>query len=89
MEAMRQVLDRRSKDDALLFPRYYKDGKIKATHASNAVNRWLKRDFGGLTCHCLRHTLRDRLRAVEAPFELIDQIGGWASVGSVGASYMD
>jgi integrase len=84
---MRLVLDRRSKDDVLLFPRYERDGLIFATHASNAVNKWLKRDYDGLTCHCLRHTMRDRLRAVEAPFELIDQIGGWASVGSVGASY--
>jgi integrase len=87
LEAMRQILDKRTKDDVLLFPRYERGGLILATHASNAVNRWLKRDFEGLTCHCLRHTMRDRLRAVEAPFELIDQIGGWASVGSVGASY--
>ncbi len=86
-EAMRLVLDRRTEGDVLLFPRYERAGSILATHASNAANRWLKRDFEGLTCHCLRHTMRDRLRAVEAPFELIDQIGGWASVGSVGASY--
>jgi len=31
--------------------------------------------------------MRDRLTAVEAPLDLIDQIGGWASVGSVGVSY--
>ena len=37
--------------------------------------------------HCLRHTFRDRLRAVECPMDMIDQIGGWRSVGAVGARY--
>ena len=37
--------------------------------------------------HCLRHTFRDRLRAVECPMDMIDQIGGWRSVGGVGARY--
>ena len=46
-----------------------------------------KRDFGGLTAHSLRHTMRDRLRAVECPMDMIDQIGGWRSVGGVGARY--
>jgi hypothetical protein len=31
--------------------------------------------------------MRDRLREVEAPLELIDQVGGWSSVGGVGAKY--
>ena len=37
--------------------------------------------------HCLRHTFRDRLRALECPMDMIDQIGGWRSVGGVGAGY--
>ena len=74
-------------DGEWLFPRYIKDGKCYATHASNAVNKWLKRDFGGLTAHCLRHTMRDRLRAVECPMDMIDQIGGWKSVAGIGVSY--
>ena len=73
-------------NDAYLFPRYIKDGTCRATHASNALNKWLKRDFG-LTAHCLRHTMRDRLRATGCPLELIDQIGGWSSVGTVGSKY--
>ena len=28
--------------------------------------------------HGLRHSFRDRLRAAEAPSELIDQLGGWS-----------
>ena len=51
-------------DGEYLFPRYIKEEKCKADHASAALNKWLKRDFGGLTAHCLRHTFRDRLRSV-------------------------
>ena len=74
-------------DREWLYPRYIKDGKCYATHASNAVNKWLKRDFGGLTAHCLIHTMRDRLRAVECPMDMTDQIGGWKSVSGVGVGY--
>lgn len=87
-EALTELLwrsDRRSGD--LLFQRYERDGRVLATHASNAVNKWLKNAFHGLTAHSLRHTFRDRLREVEAPLEMIDQLGGWSSVNSVGASY--
>ena len=73
-------------DGEWLFPRYIKDGKCKADHASAALNKWVKKDFGGLTAHSLRHTMRDRLRAIECPAEMIDQIGGWARVG-IGAGY--
>jgi len=74
-------------DGEWLYPRYIKDGKCYATHASNAVNKWLKRDFGELTAHCLGHIMRDRLRAVECPMDMIDQIGGWKSVSGIGVSY--
>ena len=36
--------------------------------------------------HSFRHSMRDRLRAVDCPSEVIDQIGGWAR-SSVGDSY--
>ena len=36
--------------------------------------------------HSLRHFMRERLRAVECPSDIIDQIGGWLS-SSVGSSY--
>jgi integrase len=74
-------------DVKYLFPRYVRGGKCNADHASAALNKWLKKDFDGLTAHCLRHTFRDRLRAVECPLEMIDQIGGWRSVSSIGAGY--
>ena len=31
--------------------------------------------------------MRDRLRAVECPMDMIDQIGGWRSASGVGARY--
>ena len=36
--------------------------------------------------HRFRHSMRDRLRAVECPSDVIDQIGGWATEG-VGQGY--
>ena len=83
--AMEQAL--KESDEKYLFPRYVRAGKCKADHASAALGKWLKKDFDGLTAHCLRHTFRDRLRAVDCPLELIDQIGGWSSVGTVGSKY--
>ena len=69
-----------------LFPRYIKENGCYATHASNALAKWTKRRWG-MTAHSLRHTFRDRLRAVETPIEAIDQLGGWSSVKTVGSSY--
>jgi integrase len=64
-----------------------RSGKCNADHASAALNKWLKKDFDGLTAHCLRHTFRDRLRAVECPLELIDDLGGWSKMLTAGARY--
>jgi hypothetical protein len=36
--------------------------------------------------HGFRHAMRDRLRAVNCPSEVIDQIGGWSS-GKIGEGY--
>ena len=83
--AMKKALQH--SDGEYLFPRYIKDRKYYATHASNSLNKWQKKDFEGLTAHCLRYTFRDRLRAVECSMDMIDQIGGWKSVSSIGNSY--
>ena len=40
----------------------------------------------GCVVHSFRHSMRNRLRAVECPNEIIDQIGGWSSM-DVGESY--
>lgn len=71
-----------------LFPRYAQDNDIKATHASNTINKWIRKvPKIDKTTHSFRHTMRDRLRAVEAPEEIQDAIGGWKSQGSIGRSY--
>ena len=36
--------------------------------------------------HSFRHSLRDRLRAIECPSDIADQLGGWATQG-VGQGY--
>ena len=75
-------------DGKYLFPRYVRNGKCNADHASAALNKWLKKDFNGLTAHCLRHTFRDRLREVECPIEIIDELGGWSTtISTVGSGY--
>ena len=61
-------------------------GCLKADHASAALGKWLKKHFG-MTAHSLRHTFRDRLRASGCPLELIDQICGWSSIGTIGSKY--
>ena len=77
----------RQSDGEWLFPRYIRDGLCRADNASAALNKWLKKVFDGLTGHSLRHTMRDRLRAVECPIDMIEEIGGWKSVTSIGNSY--
>ena len=36
--------------------------------------------------HSFRHSLRDRLRAIECPADIIDAIGGWTTEG-IGHQY--
>jgi integrase len=40
----------------------------------------------GCVIHSFRHSMRDRIRAVQCPSDMIDQIGGWATAG-VGQKY--
>ena len=69
------------------FPKYNDGKRTNANSASAALNKWLKLKIGrGYTIHSFRHSMRDRLRAVECPSEIIDQIGGWLTHG-VGNSY--
>ena len=70
-----------------LFPRYYSDDGCKADYASNSLNKWLRKHVpSGCVIHSFRHSMRDRLRAVGCPSEIIDQIGGW-SRALVGEQY--
>jgi len=67
-----------SSPNEYLFPRYCSEQGCKADYASNSLNKWLRRHVpSGCVVHSFRHSMRDRLRAVECPSEIIDEIGGW------------
>ena len=69
------------------FPKYCNETKCNANSASAALNKWLKsRVPSGCVIHSFRPSLRDRLRAVECPADIIDAIGGWTTEG-VGHQY--
>ena len=71
------------------FPNYNDGLRTNANSASATLNKWLKTKIGqDYTIHSFRHSMRDRLRAVECPSDVIDQIGGWLTQG-VGNSYGD
>jgi uncharacterized protein YcgL (UPF0745 family) len=72
-------LRRIQRDSSYAFPRYC-DGKIcNANSASAALNKWMKpRLKDNAVVHSFRHSMRDRLRAVECPSDIIDQLGGWS-----------
>lgn len=76
---------------AFLFPDYAGPSGCNANSASAALNKFLKpRMPEGCVVHSFRHSLRDRLRAVECDPTVIDEIGGWAphTVGNgYGAGY--
>jgi integrase len=69
------------------FPRYANAESCNGNSASAALNKWLKANFSSETLvHGFRHAFRDRLRAVNCPTEMIDQLGGW-SANNVGGRY--
>ena len=71
------------------FSRYCSEDNCNSNSASAAINKWIKTIVGSEgVIHGLRHGFRDRLRAVEAPVDMIDQLGGW-SLRSVGQGYGD
>ena len=74
-------------DSPYAFPRYNRRDTTNSNSASAALNKWLHQYVPvGCTMHSFRHSMRDRLRAVECPSDVIDQIGGWATEG-VGQGY--
>ena len=74
-------------DSIFAFPRYCNETTANANSASGALNKWLSGYVPeGCVIHSFRHSMRDRLRAVNCPSDMIDQIGGWTR-GSVGEGY--
>ena len=76
-----------NKDSLFAFPRYTSSKGCNANSASAALNKWLKEKlFNDYVVNGFRNSFRDRLRAVECPSEVIDQLGGW-SLKSIGQGY--
>ena len=74
-------------DSIFAFPRYCDERGCKANSASGGLNKWLHQYVpDNCVIHSFRHSLRDRLRAVECPSDIVDAIGGWKTSG-VGHSY--
>jgi integrase len=84
LRAAERIVDQANR---FAFPRYCSELKCNANSASAALNKWLKQRLPeGCVIHSFRHSLRDRLRAVECPSDIIDAIGGWTTAG-VGHKY--
>ena len=76
-----------NKGSLFAFPKYTSLKGCNANSASAALNKWMKEKLSGnYVIHGFRHSFRDRLRSVECPSEIIDQLGGW-SLKSVGQGY--
>jgi len=74
-------------DCGYLFPRYNVNGRTNSNSASAALNKWLRPLVPeGCVVHSFRHSLRDRLRAVECPADIVNRIGGWRTAG-IGETY--
>ena len=84
--AARRIVDN-GMESKLAFPRYCNEVACNANSASNGLNKWLHQTMPKrVVIHSFRHSLRDRLRAVECPTEVVDAIGGW-QVASIGQRY--
>ena len=84
--AAKRILETDNKSD-FAFPRYNRNSSTIANSASAALNKWLKQHVpAGCMMHSFRHSMRDRLRAVQCPSDIIDQIVGWTTDG-VGQGY--
>ena len=83
--AAMRVLDQ--SNSPYVFPRYVDGVTCNSNSASAALNKWMK-PMAPQNCvvHSFRHSFRDRLRAVEAPTEITDVLGGW-SRKSIGQQY--
>ncbi|MDA9114234.1 tyrosine-type recombinase/integrase, partial [Alphaproteobacteria bacterium] len=80
---------KQNNDSIYAFPRYTSVSICNANSASAALNKWMKEKLSdSYVIHGFRHSFRDRLRAIECPSDIIDQLGGWR-LKSVGQGYGD
>lgn len=86
--AAKEVIAHRQNGELFAFPSSCNINVCKSNSASARLNKWLNKyvDDRSVVIHSFRHSLRDRLRAIECPADMTDQIGGWRSMG-VGVRY--
>jgi len=76
-----------ARESTYCFPRYTNSESCNSNSASAALNKWIKQETkSDIVIHGFRHSFRDRLRAVSAPLDMVDILGGW-SLQTVGQSY--
>ena len=84
--AVRRIVKQQD-DNLFCFPRYCNEQVCKTNSASGGLNKWLHEYVPvGCVVHSFRHSIRDRLRAIECPSDIVDAIGGWRTAG-VGQGY--
>ena len=82
-----EIILEHNNDSLYAFPRYTSVSICNANSASASLNKWMKEKLSdNYVIHGFRHSMRDRLRAIECPSDIIDKIGGWITAG-VGQSY--
>ena len=65
----------------------YNKASTNSNSASNGLNKWMKEHIEPqYVLHGFRHAMRDRLREVDCPSDVMDEIGGWSKT-SVGQTY--
>jgi integrase len=75
--ASKRILEANN-DSNFAFPHYCSETGCKANSASGGLNKWLHQYVpDNSVIHSFRYSLRDRLRAVECPSDIVDVIGGW------------
>lgn len=85
--AKRAVEAARGRNTPFLFPRYNRKDKTNSNSASNGLNKWMKEHIPSeYVIHGFRHAMRDRLREIDCPMDVMDEIGGW-SKKSIGQTY--
>ena len=84
--AAQRVKDTATDDQVFAFPRYTTATECKATHASGTLAAWIRRLPLEHTEHDLRHTMADRLKAVQCPKDIRYAIDGHAAQ-DVGDTY--
>jgi integrase len=77
----------KNQNSEYLISRYNRHDRTDGNSASAALNKWLKQnEFEGYSVHSLRHSFRDRLRDIECPADIANQLGGWVNTG-IGSQY--